>query len=112
MGFCKNCGNEIDDAAVFCSNCGKTNDNNMYKKNSGGKAITSLVLGIIGVFAWLIPLIGFPVTIVGLVLGIKGINAEYKGMAIAGIVLNIIFLVITIINSAIGAFMGSAGMLY
>ena len=35
-----------------------------------------------------------------------------KGMAIAGIVLCIISLVATIVNSAIGAYMGATGQLF
>jgi hypothetical protein len=83
----------------------------MEEQKGGGKAVASLVLGIIGVFAWLIPLIGFPVTIVGLILGIGGMKSSSRGMAIAGVVLCIIFLVVTIINSAIGAYMGVTGQL-
>ena len=68
------------------------------------KSTASLVLGIIGFVAWLIPLIGFPVTIIGLILGIR---RKYT----AGIVLNVIGLVITLINSVIGAVLGAQGSL-
>ena len=71
---------------------------------SGEKSTASLVLGLIGLIAWIIPLIGFPVTIVGLILGIK---KKYT----VGIVLNVICLLLTVANSAIGAFMGYHGML-
>ena len=81
------------------------------ENKGGGKAIASLVLGIVGLFAWLIPLIGFPVTIVGLIMGVLSMKSENRGMAIAGLVLNIIFLVVTIVNSAIGAYMGSTGQM-
>ena len=70
----------------------------------GEKSTASLVLGLIGLIAWIIPLIGFPVTIVGLILGIK---KKYT----PGIVLNVICLLLTVANSAIGAFMGYHGML-
>lgn len=86
-------------------------ENKMEEEQGEGKAIASLVLGIVGVFAWLIPLIGFPVAIVGLILGIGVMKSSYRGMAIAGIVLNIIFLVLTIINSASGIYMGATGQL-
>ena len=76
-----------------------------------GKAVASLVLGVVGLFAWIIPLFGFPVTIVGLVLGIKGMKSSSRQMAIAGVVLNIIFLVVTVCNSAIGAYKGATGQL-
>ena len=43
-------------------------------------ATAALVLGIISLVAWLIPIIGYPVTIVGLVLGIKSVKSEKRGM--------------------------------
>ena len=84
----------------------------MQEQSGGGKATASFVLGIAGMFAWFIPLFGFPVTIVGLVLGITGMKSANRGMAIGGLVLNIIFLVATIINSAIGAYAGATGQLF
>lgn len=76
-----------------------------------GKAIASLVLGIIGLIAWFIPFFGYPITIVGLVLGVKGIKSQNRGMGIAGLVLSIIGLVFTLINSVIGAILGMLGLL-
>lgn len=75
-----------------------------------GMSIASMVLGIIGLLAWCIPLFGYPITIVGLVLGIKGKNKGGRGMAIAGIVMSIIGLIATVINSALGAMMAIRGM--
>lgn len=69
------------------------------------KSTASLVLGIISLIVWLLPLVGFPVCIVGLVLGIR---KKYT----AGIVLNVIGLVLTTANSAIGAYMGATGQLF
>ena len=51
------------------------------------KSTASLVLGIISLIVWLLPLAGFPVSIIGLVLGIR---KKYK----VGIVLNAIGLVL------------------
>lgn len=45
-------------------------ENTNQVKNTNGMAIASLILGIVGLVAWLIPLIGYPVNIIGLVLGI------------------------------------------
>jgi len=52
-------------------------------------AIASMILGIVALFAWLIPILGLPVSIVGLVLGIIATAKDMpnKGMAIAGIVM-------------------------
>lgn len=72
-----------------------------------GLSIASLVLGICGFIAWCIPLIGYPVTIVGIILGAVGMKKGGKGMAIAGIICSSICLVITIINSALGVMMAT-----
>jgi len=64
-------------------------------------------LGINGLWAWLIPLAGFPVTILGLIMGVVGQKSSMKKLAMAGLILSIIGLVATIINSAIGAYMGA-----
>jgi MFS family permease len=72
-------------------------------KDNKGKALASLILGAVSVVAWLIPLFGLPVTIVGLVMGILGRNSTRKSMAIIGIVLCSLFLIVTLINAIIGA---------
>ena len=82
----------------------------MNKHN--GKATTSLVLGIISMVTWLLPLVGYPVSIIGLVMGFYGIKSEKKSKGTAGLILSIIGLVICVANSAIGAYMGATGQLY
>lgn len=78
----------------------------------GGIAIASLVLGIIGLLAWCVPIIGLPINVVGLVLGIKGRESVNSSMAKAGVTMCIIGLVLTIINAAIGAYLGATGQLF
>jgi hypothetical protein len=77
-----------------------------------GFAITSLVLGINSIWAWYFPYLGFPVSIVGLIMGVVGYKSSKKGFSTAGLILSIIGLVATIINSAIGAYLGATGQLY
>ena len=74
-----------------------------------GKATASLVLGILGMICWLLPIIGLPVTIVGLVMGCKGLDSSNRGIAMAGVILSVIGLVATIINAAWGAYLGVTG---
>jgi hypothetical protein len=74
----------------------------MEKKNNS-KAVAGMVLGIVGVFAAILPLLGLPVNVVGLVMGILGIKSEKKGMAKAGVILSSIGLVLTIANAVAGA---------
>lgn len=44
-----------------------------------GMSIASLVLGICGFIAWCIPLFGYPVTIVGIILGALGMKKGGEG---------------------------------
>jgi hypothetical protein len=136
MDFCSNCGTVIDDGISVCPKCGVSvtagsnarpfpeisQENSQYDidafgnavpvKNKKGRAVASLVLGIIGLLAWIIPLFGFPVTIVGLVMGVTGQKSSSKGMAIAGMVLSIIGLVATTVNAILGAYLEITGQLF
>ncbi len=78
-----------------------------------GLSLTSMILGIAGFLAWCIPLLGFPVCITGLILGIIGIKKGGKGMAIAGIIMCSITLLLTLGNSILGAIIAvSAQQMY
>lgn len=60
-------------------------------------AWTSFILGIISSLGWILPIIGLPITIVGTVLGAVGMkNKRNRGIAIAGFVINLVFLLCTI----------------
>lgn len=67
--------------------------------NGKGMSIASMVLGIVSVVCC-----GFPVAIVGLILGGISLSKKYdgRGMAIAGVVLSIISLVWSIIAISTG----------
>ena len=67
------------------------------EKNISGSSTTSLVLGLIGIVAWIVPFIGYIVTIIGFILGIIGVKKDGSGRAIAGIVLCVIFFAITVL---------------
>jgi hypothetical protein len=78
-----------------------------------GLSIASMILGIVGLVAWCLPIVGFPVCLTGLILGIIGIKKGGKGMAIAGIIMCAITLLLTIINSVLGAMIAvSAQQMY
>ena len=76
-----------------------------------GMSIASMVLGIVGFIAWCLPIAGYPVTIIGIVLGVKGMKKGGKGMAIAGIIMCSITLVLTLINSILGAALSVANLM-
>ncbi len=79
--------------------------------NKNGKATAGLVLGIVSMVAWFIPLIGLPMSIIGIVYSSKGLKSAKRGKAIAGLVLSIIGLVLSLINAAWGAYLGATGQL-
>lgn len=73
------------------------------------KAILGFVLGLAAIVAWIIPLIGFPVTIAGAVQSYKGLPSQKFAFAFTGLLLNLFFLVLTGINSFIGVLMAAGG---
>lgn len=74
------------------------------------KSNAGFILGIISLIAWLLPLAGYPVSIVGLVLSIKAKKNPENKTAIAGIILSIIGLILTLTNSILGALLSVALM--
>ena len=72
-------------------------------------AVASFVLGLFGMFAWFIPVIGLPVALTGLILGISGLLGRRKILSTAGITLSTISLIATICNATIGAYQGYKG---
>lgn len=77
----------------------------MEKKPTSGLAVTGLVLGIIAVFSAFVPLLNllsFPFVLLAIIFGaiglfqtIKGTKAG-KGLAIAGLVLGVLALLVTV----------------
>ena len=108
--FCTNCGKKITENQDICLNCGqRLNDNtNEYLVEKADKqATTGMVLGLVSIIAWLIPLVGYPISICGIVFSAKGLKSKNgKGKATAGLVLSIIFLCFTVFNSIWGAIIG------
>ncbi|WP_305766911.1 hypothetical protein [Candidatus Epulonipiscium viviparus] len=65
-------------------------------------AWTSFILGIVASVAWLIPIAGIPITIVGTVFGaISQKDPRDRGVGIAGLVINIVFMVFSVIQSIV-----------
>ena len=60
------------------------------QRDGGSGSTASVVLGCIGLLAWLIPLFGCPITITGLILGIKGNSKPGTILCAIGLFLTII----------------------
>jgi hydrogenase/urease accessory protein HupE len=75
----------------------------MNDQNRVYMAYGSVGLGALNLCAWFIPLIGCPLSIVGLVLGILGIKSPQRVLAIVGIVLCSLGLLASLVNAAWGA---------
>jgi len=89
----------IDDDFETYDTCFDEDDNiyDFSKPESDAGSWTSLVLGIVGSLGWIIPIIGLPITIVGIVFGAINMKShKSKGVAIAGFVVNLVFLVASI----------------
>lgn len=71
-------------------------------QSKGRGAWASLILGIIASLGWIVPIIGLPITVVGIVLGaINFKSKQVRGAAISGFVVNTVFLCITIAKGII-----------
>ncbi len=72
-----------------------------YKRNSN--AWTALALGLLSMVAWIVPLCGIAVTVVGTGFGITGIfNKRHRNVAVIGLILNLVFLVIAVVKLCLG----------
>jgi hypothetical protein len=65
-------------------------------KQGTGLGDASLILGIVAMFVFCCPPIGIPLTIIGLVLGVLGCFSTNNGTAIAGLILNGLFLLVSV----------------
>ena len=105
--FCSNCGKEVKDEQAVCLNCGVAINENKPIEQTDKFALVGFILGFVSIIAWFIPLFGYPVTICGIVLSAKGMKSSTsKNKALTGLILSIVFLTITFINSAVGACIG------
>ena len=83
---CRNCGKKLEEGSKYCPYCGTTT------KPDKGKAIASLVIGIISIF---IGVAFLPLPIIGLVLGCS--NKEKCPEKTAGIILNTVSLLFAVV---------------
>ena len=111
MRFCKYCGNQIDAEAMVCNKCGKAVDdasNKTAKAPKNNFGIVAFLIGLLGFIPAVLSFIFASYAIyyfvwfgISLVLGVMGIvhgvkHHQRKRLAIAGIILTVLDLSITI----------------
>jgi len=111
--FCPKCGKEIPDGSTVCPECNATIQVANTEAPAKSPAPVGFILGLVSIIAWILPLAGYPVTICGIVFSakqLKSSDSSAKTMAIIGLVLSILFLVVTCINSFLGVIIQLANM--
>lgn len=121
--YCKNCGSSISDDAVICPNCGvqvgelKPSGSVRANESASPKApntvgLVGFILAMVGVLFWLIGVVATRVIfIVSILLSIAAIvcsalgmknakrnNAGHRGLSIAGLVVGIVVVSISVIQ--------------
>jgi len=88
------------------SSTGQTIIINQQETKSNGIGVAGFVLAIIALFLGWIPVLGWILWILGLILSIVGMTRKPKGLSIAGLVISLIGIILqSVIFSAIAASM-------
>jgi hypothetical protein len=101
-------GNPVDSAAASAANGNNVSSqppiqsvpqppNPVMVHNPTTQATVALVIGLVSIIAWIFPIAGIILTIVGIIMAAQGMKSTAKNRAIAGLVLSIIFLSISVI---------------
>lgn len=92
--YCKNCGQEINDKAVFCIHCGCAVEQAEQPKQET-KTNTLAIVGFI--LSFLIPLAGLICSVLGFKRANRELDGAQKGLAVAGTVISSVLLLAEII---------------
>ena len=92
--FCHNCGSAVDDDSVFCNSCG-TKLNFAPQKSTqqpqGSTAANTNIIAIVGfILSFFVAIAGLICSIIGFQNAQKG--APHKGLAIAGIIISVVWI--------------------
>lgn len=87
-------------------------NSNTTENTTNGYAITSLVLGCVGLVGWVVAIIGYIVGALAIVFGCISKKSRKSSMSTVGIVMGSITLVLSLLNSIAGIFLALAVMPY
>lgn len=79
--------------------------------NPSGKAVASLICGLVSIAGCFVPLAGVACGIAGIVTGNMGRKSTAKGMATAGLALSVVFLTASLVNWMAGIYLNIIGAL-
>ena len=79
--------------------------------SGGAKAIWSLAFGLAAAILWILPILGVPVAVAGLVLGIIARSGTRPRMATWGLGLSAVGMALAVLNGILGAYMSVTGRL-
>ncbi|MDO9553372.1 hypothetical protein [Rhodonellum sp.] len=82
---------------------------NQSENQSNGLGTAGFVLSLIGIFLGWIPVLGWIIWFLGLILSFVGVFKAPKGLAIAGLVISLIGIILLI--AVFGAIVGGAALL-
>lgn len=88
------------------NNAGQTVIINQQEKKSNGVGTAGFVLALIALFLGWVPVLGWIVWVLGLILSFVGVFKKPKGMAIAGLVISLIGIILLL--TVFGALLGGA----
>lgn len=73
--------------------------------NPTNKAVVSLIMGLVSVLGCFVPIAGVVAGIIGIVFGLSGRKSTAKVMAIIGLVLSVVFLIVSLVNWGCGIYL-------
>jgi len=82
---------------------------NQTEKQSNGMGTAGFVLALIAIFLGWVPVLGWIIWLLGLILSFVGVFKQPKGLAIAGLVISLIGIILLI--AVFGAILGGSALL-
>lgn len=82
---------------------------NQTEKKTNGIGTAGFILSLIAIFLGWIPVLGWIIWLLGLILSFVGVFKEPKGLSIAGLVVSLIGIILLIL--VFGAILGSAALI-
>lgn len=87
---------------------GQTVNVNQFEKKSNGIGTAGFVIALIAVFLGWVPILGWILWLLGLILSFIGVFKEPRGLAIAGLVISLLGIILLL--TVFGALLGGAAL--